>query len=324
MARFQSGVSQLIGKTIARQQSPTPESEQAVPLAVFLLHPKGPPDKIAETAERVPMLDQGRTQLEGRVWFVSQVVTYGVWIAPNFKTDDELFRFVTDDLALGDAPAAVYDARNQETELRIYTNGLSDLDTYQRVHIAFTDVSVQDIFARISAIHRTQLITPGAQPRGTRLWSKASLGQVASNAEDVLSGLLASGLQGAYLTCRVRVEQPGPSGRYDISIEEPVFGVVGANRLHAILELKILRPVTPRTVRKWIQDGVSQAASYRQDRNARAAALCCFDMRSEVTDEQCFAHVVAQASADGVELQVWHLFSSAEAARRYGAFTRAA
>ena len=324
VARFQSGVSQLIGKTLARQQGVVPESDTPVPLAVFLLHPEGPSDDVSIAPTRVPMLDQGRTQLEGRVWFVSQVVTYGTWIAPNFQTDDELFRYVTDDLALGATPAAVYDARGQETELRIYENGLDDLDTYERVHIAFTGVSLKDIFARISAIHRTLLITPGAQPRATRLWSKAALGQVATNAEDVLSGLLASGLQGAYLTCAVRVEQPGPSGRYDIAIEEPVFGVVGTNRLHAILELKILRPVTPRTVRRWIQDGVDQAASYCQERNALAAALCCFDMRTEVTGRQCFAHVVAQASADNVELQVWHLFSSAKAARRHRAFTSAA
>jgi hypothetical protein len=329
MDRFRSGISYLVGKTIAGQQ-PVDREDTVSRLAVFLLHPAGPPEDVAALGTRVPMLDQGHTQLEGRVWFVSQVVTQGTWIAPAFQTDDELFRYVTDEIALGAIPAAVYDARHQDPELRIYPNGLDDLDTYHGVHIAFTRVSIEDIFDRISAIHATQLVTPSAQHRATRLWSNASLGRVASNAEDILGGLLASGLQGAYLTCKVRVEQSGPSGRFDIAIEEPVFGIAGMNRLHAILELKILRrlnqrgrTVSPRTVRRWIEEGVRQAASYRQDRNALAAALCCFDMRPQFTGPQCFAHVVATASADHVELGVWHLFSSASAARRHGAFTSA-
>jgi hypothetical protein len=274
------------------------------------------------------MLDQGVTQLVGRVWFVPHVVAQGTWVAPSFDTDDELFRYVTDEVALGATPTAVYDARQETPELRIYPNGLDDLDTYERLHIAFSQVSLQDILDRISGIYATQLITPSAQHRGTRLWSKASAGEVASNAEDVLGGLLAAGLQGAYLSCKVRVEQTGPSGRLDIAIEEPVLGLAGTNRLHAILELKILRrlnqhgnPVSAATVKRWITAGVRQAISYRRDRNALAAALCCFDMRPQVTGTQCFAHVTALAAADDVELAVWHLFSSAAAARRNAAFS---
>jgi hypothetical protein len=327
MDRFRSAISYLVGKTLARRD--TTHTNQAVPrLAVFLLHPAGAPKEVADLATRVPMLDQGRTQLEGRVWFVSQVAAHGIWIAPPFQTDDELFRYVTDEIGLGSIPAAVYDARHQEPELRIYPEGLDDLDAYEDVHIAFTSVSMEDVFDRITAIYRTQLVTPGAQHRATRLWSNASLGRVATKAEDILGGLLASGLQGAYLTCKVRVEQSGPSGRFDIAIEEPVLGVAGTNLLHAILELKVLRQLTqqgrtvsPRTVRTWIEDGVRQAASYRQERNARSTALCCFDMRSDFTGPQCFAHVAAAAAADQVELRVWHLFSSASAARRHRMFT---
>jgi hypothetical protein len=329
--RFRFGISSLVGKSLAREPAAADADDSSTPkLAVFLLHPAGPPENLAEHCTRVPMLDQGRAPLVGRVWFVTQVVAHGEWLAPSFDDDDDLFRYVTDDLSLGNVPTAVYDAREAEPELRIYTNGLSDLDVYERLYIAFTRISLTDILGRISAIHATQLVTPGAQHRATRLWSKASLGQAASNAEDVLGGLLAAGLQGAYLTCKVRVEQPQPTGRLDIAIEEPVLGQAGMNRVHAILELKILRginqrgrPVSARTVRTWVESGVTQAAAYRHDRNALATALCCFDMRPQFTGLQCFAHVVAPAAAAEVSLSVWHLFSSASAYRKHLALTGA-
>lgn len=329
--RFRFGISYLVGKSLARQAAVVGADDEETPrLAIFLLHPPGPPESLAARCARVPMLDQGRATLVGRVWFVTQVVAHGTWFAPPFTDEDELFRCVTDDLALGDVPAAVYDARDAEPELRIYPDGLTNLDVYERLYIAFTEVSIADILERIEAIHATQLVTPGAQHRATRLWSNASLGQAASNAEDVLGGLLAAGLQGAYLSCKVRVEQPQPTGRLDIAIEEPVLGQVGTNRVHAILELKILRglnqrgnPVTARTVRTWVEAGVEQAAAYRHDRNAMAAALCCFDMRPEFTGTQCFAHVATLAARVDVSLAVWHLFSSSAAYRKHLSVTGA-
>ncbi|MGH2971552.1 MAG: hypothetical protein ACRDLE_05385 [Gaiellaceae bacterium] len=323
--RFRFGISYLVGKSLARLSPGGDATDDLTPkLAIFLLHPPGPPENLAKRCTRVPMLDQGRAPLVGRVWFVTQVVAHGTWFAPSFADDEELFRCVTDDLALGNVPTAVYDAREGEPELRIYPKGLADLDMYEQLYIAFTHVSVSDILEGISAICATQLVTPGAQHRATRLWSNASLGQVASNAEDVLGGLLAAGLQGAYLSCKVRVEQPQPTGRLDIAIEEPVLGQAGTTRVHAVLELKILRgvnqrgkSVSARTVRTWVESGVNQAAAYRSDRNALAAALCCFDMRSEFTGEQCFAHVASLAARMDVSLAVWHLFSSSAAYRKH-------
>jgi len=48
-----------------------------------------------------------------------------------------------------------------------------------------------------------------------------------------------------------------------------------------------------------------------------AAALCCFDMRLEVTDETCFELFRELAEDLGVSLRLWFLFSSSEAYRKF-------
>ncbi len=331
--RFQAGVSRLVGKRLASRARDGLEVAEGIHPAVFLLAPSGPPAAVVDRCSRAPMLDRARDAIEGRIWFVPHVVTVGYWLQPDSGDDDTLFRFVSEEVGLGGTPAVVYDHRGGEPQLRLYVKGLGSPGVVSVIHIAFADVSIQQIFDTIQAVYRTQLVTPGTQHRATRVWSDASRLRAASDAEDVLGGLLSAALQAAFRTCTVLVEQPQPSGRLDIEILERVLSEPGTVRHHAILELKVLRglnrngrPVSLQSVNKWISDGVEQAAAYRDERGAREAALCCFDMRQEHAGPQCFAHVTRMATEMDVHLRSWHLFSSASAYRRHlrltGALTR--
>lgn len=331
--RFRAGVSRLVGK-YRRLYEDDADSLEHDGLSVFVLPPGDIPVSIVEKSTRVPMLDRGREPIENRVWFVTHLVNAGRWIPADFDSDDELFRFITEDLKLGSTPAVIYDSRRPGPELRVYLNGLADVEAFESLHIAFTQtISLEDVYARIDAFHKNQVVTPGVQHRGTGVWQTASKGWVKANAEDVLGGLLCAGLQMAYPMCKVRAEQPQPAGRLDIEIVEGVFEEPGTVHCHAILELKVLREfnvsgnrVLHNTILEQVRDGVAQAAAYRNEKDARNAALCCFDMRLEFSGTQCFADVVSPAAEVGVELRVWHLFSSAAAYRRHqmdaGALTR--
>jgi hypothetical protein len=259
------------------------------------------------------MLDRGRESLDHRVWFVTHVVTVGTWVPARFDEDDELFRFVSDKMGVGGVPTIVFDPRDPGPELRYYSQGLDEPEDFESLQIANTQISLDEIFGRIDLLYANQLVTPGAQGRGAKLWLNARKGLTASNAEDVLSALLAAGLQTAFPACRIRVEQPQPTGRLDIEVVERMLGHPGGVMEHAILELKILRgrnpngtAVSANRIRRWIENGVGQAAAYREDKGALAAA-----------DRQCFAHVIEAAAGMEVELRVWHLFASSETYRRY-------
>lgn len=318
--RFRASVSRLVAKVL----DIAGQNEGDGSLSVFLLEPGGPPEGVKGLCTRVPMLDRGREPLGSRVWFVPHVVTVGEWVPAPFEDDDEFFRFVSEELGVGDVPAIVFDPRAPGPELRYYPNGLNDLEAVDSLRVAYTQISLEEILRRVDLVHRNQLVTPGAQPRATKLWSDAQHGLTAHNAEDLLSALLSAGLHAAFPTCRIRVEQPAPVGRLDIEVEERILRQPGVVMRHAILELKVLRGRNPnrtrvsaQRIRQWIEDGVGQAASYRDDKDALAAALCCFDMREEFTGQQCFAHVHNTAAALGVELKVWHLFASSAAYRRH-------
>jgi len=270
------------------------------------------------------MLDRGLEPIEGRVWFVSHVVTVGNWMAATFKSDEKLFRFIAEELDLGQVPAILYDPRSPEPQLRVYRAGLGDAENCSFLYIAYTEISIDDIFWRIDAIYRNQLVTPGVQSRGRRLWKAASRGLPERYAEVLLRNALETGLQGAFPMCKVRTEQSQPAGRLDIEIEEGVLDQPGIVKRHAILEIKVLREMTNKgkavargVVGKLVKEGVIQAAAYRDERVALAAALCCFDMRSKFLGAECFLCVNDLAAKLQVHLRCWHLFASAAAYRRY-------
>ncbi len=158
-----------------------------------------------------------------------------------------------------------------------------------------------------------------AQIHPGKLWQDHEKWWPAKQAEALVQLHLKAGLAGAFLTCTVRHEQTMAEGRLDLQIEERDPLDPGKVTHHAVLELKVLRSFgetgkayTEQDMLDWIESGVKQAAAYRDNKGARHAVLCCFDMRVEDTKEVCFAHVLDLARRLSVELKRWFLYGSSD------------
>jgi len=313
--RFMGGVAKLIRTRIAEAGDDTDPARPAV----FLLEPTARTHRPDIAPKRAPMLDNALTAINGRLWFMSPVPVVGSYVELEDCDDDKLFRIVTDELQLGDVPAAIFDPRTAIPQLRLYRNGLGDPGTCEILRVDFVDVSLPRVFEIINRIYETGLVTPTAQEQAGKLWENDEKHWVAQDAELKVQLYLRMGLQGALLLCHVRSEEDIVSGRYDIAIMEVDPLDRSCARWHAILELKVLRTFGSRggsysdqDTRDRVESGVRQAASYRNEKGALAAALCCFDMRHENTGEECFSHVVDLADAHQVVLRTWFIYATCE------------
>ena len=311
--RFIRNVAMLIRRRLALDSG---HADPARP-GVFLLEPVPRPGKSGAMPQRVPMLDNGLTALAGRLWFVSAVVVTGNYVELEDCDDAELFRIITDDLHLGQVPAVVFDPRTPVPEVRFYPNGLQNAEDCTLVTVATGDVSLDRIFDAIDLVHKNCLVTPEAQPKAGNLWEDKGKWWASSEAEDMIQVNIKAGLAAAFPTCTVRHEQVQVSGRLDLEIEESDAVDRSQVTRHAVLELKVLRSYrsTGTTVAEsetlnWVEEGVKQAAAYRNDRGARQAALCCFDMRQHDTGEKCFEHIREQAVRLSVILKRWFLYAT--------------
>ena len=314
-ARFFAGVVKLIRRRLSTEGADTDPQQPAV----FLLAPQASAQGPDVPSARVPMLNNGRTAVTGRLWFVNTVVVSGRCLDLGERSDDELFRYVVDDLQLGSIPAILFDPRTGTAEVRFYPDGLSEPDQCQSTTAASADVSLDRICEAVQRICEACLITPEAQTRAGKLWSDPDRCYAASSAEDVVQTNLKAGLVTAFPTCTIRHEQTDVPGRLDLEIEEsdPVDESVVIR--HAVLELKVLRSFgagggtySENETREWIESGVRQAAAYRDAKGHRIAVLCCFDMRREDTGGQCFAHVHDLAVCLRVALRRWFIYATSE------------
>jgi hypothetical protein len=181
------------------------------------------------------------------------------------------------------------------------------------------NVNLNEILEVVDRLYRRSLATPDAQHSEAKLWKNRTKRWPYTRAEARIALTLREGLTGAFPTCTVREEQPQPSGRLDLELEEPDPTDRSQIIRHAVLEVKVLRsfgstglPVSKKETDDWVEDGVRQAAAYRNDRNARSSALCCFDMRATFSGEGCFDEVRYLARRHRVVLRVWHIFASAK------------
>ena len=312
--RFRSNVVKLVRRRLAL----TPKSADLELPAIFLLRPSPPDEMPTERPKRVPMLDNGRHELNGKVWFVGAGPGSGHFVPFANDDDDLLFRFVTDDLNLGAVPAIVFDPRLNDPHLRHYPNGLNDVGEFEEITI----LSVQVTFAQVSeAVNRTYLEkmkTPDAQPQTAKLWKKASKWQPFQDAELRVQMYLEIALNSAFPTCTVRSEQSMPEGRIDIEIFENDANDRSIITQHGVLELKVLRSfgetgrkVSQKYTKEWIKSGVQQAAAYRDGKGAKWGALLCFDMRCQnIGDTESFKHVTALAKKFGVCLRRWFMYGT--------------
>jgi hypothetical protein len=316
--RFVAGVAKLIKKRLRMPEAPQDPQRPAV----FLLQPTPPSGMSA--SPRLPMLDNGLTPLTDRLWFVNEMAVTGRFVELSGATDEAVFALVTEQLGLGSVPAVIVDTRTPTPEVRFYETGLSDADSYVAVRLDSHPVTLDQIFDAVSHVHEHCLVTPEAHIYPAKLWKDSSKWWPSKSAEALVQINLRAGLVTAFPTCTVRHEQPSPAGRLDIEIEERDTANPGSVVRYAILELKVLRTFSEtgnvyseEETNDWIESGVTQAASYRTDRNALAAALCCFDMRKIVTGASCFQHVTELATRLAVRLGHWHLFASSDDYRNH-------
>lgn len=314
--QFRAGVMKLIAKRMA-----SAESEDGP--AIFLMLPKPEGDAIAaEDLRYVPVLDNGFTGISGKVWFVSHVVAVGRAHEIEGWDDGDVFTFVTDALQAGDVPAIMFDARPSPAEVRFYPRGLSEPEESVLLQLSGSPIAATEILDAIDVVWQWHLVNPSVHSTSLKLWQNKADHVPASRVEDRIQTILRPGLQGAFLNCEIRPEQPGPSGRLDILIQEVDWTDPNRVILHAVLELKVLRSrsgsssVSATENENWISDGVEQAASYKADRHAREAVLTCFDMRRPPDSEGCFGHVVDTAAGLEVHLACWPIYATARDYRK--------
>lgn len=311
--RFIAGVAKLIRRRIVEAEN---DEDPAKP-AVFLLEPKAQTYKSNIVPKRIPMLNNGLTAVNGRIWFVNPVVVMGHYVDLEDCDDDQLFHIVTHKLRLGRVPAVIFDPRSRILEVRFYSQGLDFPEKCSVLSINYTIIPLKSIFSVIDCIYKTCLITPDIQEQAGKLWQNSERHWPIEDAELTIQLYLRVGLQGAFPTCNIRTEHKLMPGRIDIGIEES--DSTNQSVWHAVLELKVLRSFGSTGIRKsenetldWVESGVKQAASYRNDRGARSAALCCFDMRCENAGETCFDHVRNLANEHQVALKVWFIYATSK------------
>ena len=316
--RFQVGISRLVRR---RYGQPLAINDPARP-AVFLLQPTPSESALPFSPIRRPTLSSGQTTVTSRVWFTNEGSNSGQFIQLDFEDDDQYFQFVTDTLTLGHIPAIFFDPRPLEQELRFYPNGLSDPDTVQVVSLDRHATTLDHLFEIIDHTVNHFLVTPSAQaPRG-KIWHDSQKHWPIKDVEQQIQSYLAVALQSSLQNHRVRWEVPEVTGRLDIEIEhQDSLDLTNVTRI-AVLELKVLRSfgstgdtVSDAETKNWVEAGIKQAYSYKREKGFRDGALCCFDMRSNDTYQDCFAHVEELADTLGIELRRWYLHSSSASLR---------
>ena len=193
--RFQAGVTRLIRKRLAT--AGTPERRPAL----FLLFPTVPPAVAPETCESVPMLSNGLTPVEGRLWFVNPVVAAGLALPIEVWDDTAIFSFVTEELCLGDVPAVVFETRTRSPEARFFPTGVGHPNVCEEIRLSGSNVTLTEIFNRIQKVYEECLITPEAQGKAAKLWAEPRKHWASEEAEDRLQVYLRAGLAGAFPSC---------------------------------------------------------------------------------------------------------------------------
>jgi hypothetical protein len=319
-SRFLVGVGRILQKAV--QELPTPDERRP---AIFILEPSVPNNLRFEAAKFVPMLNNGLTQVEGELWFVSASPQSGKHVALPQGDDAALFQFVTEIEGLSSVPAVVYDPRPDPPQVRFYPGGLSspDLATIHRLAEGM-QIQVATIIEAVDRFYCGSLVTPRASPGTRRIWKNGQKWHPVERTERLIQSDLRLALYMWFLGCEVRQEVDDSVGRLDLLIEQPDRSTPGSIVTHAVVELKVLRSfrptggvVNPSENKDAMKTGVQQAAAYRTKMNARLALLFCFDMRKVEDVSRCFDSVRSLATSLEVHLRVWYLFGSAARYRPY-------
>ena len=253
--RFLGNVARLVRRRAAEvERSGEPDP---VDIAIFLLRSTSLDTSL--NAQREPMFDNGLTVLAGRLWFTAPVVASAHYLRLPEGNDATRFAYVVDTLELGTIPTVIVDPRPASALVRWYPRGLGDPDAVESRQLE-GDVSPADVFAVIDRVHHECLVTPGAASNVGSPWLNASQHVPRKEAESVVHWNLRVGLVGAFPSCIVRKEQPQPTGRTDLEVEQPDPLDNSETTRLAILELKVLRssfstgtPVSDAAMDEWIK-----------------------------------------------------------------------
>ena len=288
-------------------------------LAVFIIKDKLDDQEIGCLLKRIPILDNGLTQINKRVWFVSPAVASGKFIDFTEMDDEELFNWIINDLGCGDDPAIIIDPRSQRVTLRYYDSGLNEADNVEIHQINEEQITEEMIAGTVDNLYSECLITPTAQSGPAKLWKNEI---PIKYAEQSIQMSMKIALATKFLSCCVREENTGKSGRYDIYIRQKLQFQRG-HIPYAILELKVLRSkhhsgtIVPDSDNlSAVEKGVRQARAYRAEWDTTIATLYCFDMREKDSGDDCFGHVRSMADRNQIVLRKWYLYSSAEKYRQ--------
>jgi hypothetical protein len=315
--RFLGGVVRLLSKRLSNHGG-SPECD---PAAFFLQSVIPDGDTKLASAASVPMLDNGLTPVEGQLWFVGPSVRHGYSVEVFEWSDEALFGCLGSHEVIGVVPTIIFETRTDAPEARYYPRGLSAPDEVRVLPLGGKPIGLGEVIGVVNRIYETQLASPSGLPSQASPWFKSRSFRPHREAEKRIQIVLKAALQGAFPSTIVRSEQSEVIGRLDLEIEEPLPTPGGAIR-HALLELKVLRSfrdsgasVSDADNKRAIREGVRQAQQYRDERNVKASALCCFDMRVKASGQACFKGVKRYAKEVDVELVAWHLFASAKAYR---------
>lgn len=317
--RFRGNVVKLVRR---RSSLKNANSDVELP-AVFLLHPSPSAKICSKKLTRVPMLDNGRHELNGRVWFVGAGPGSGHFVPFDVESDDELFRFVTDDLGLGDVPTIVFEPRLDDPYLRHYPNGLNTLETFEDLSLSGSQITFDNVSQAIERTYSEKMKTPDAQPGTGKLWKNQRKWWPRRDAEGRVQMYLEIALNSAFPSCVIRSEQSIAEGRLDIEILEHRADDRSMITQHGVLELKVLRSfsesgaaVSQETTKQSIESGVMQASAYRCSKKAKWGALLCFDMRKDdMGNENCFKHVIMLSKRLDVYLRRWFMYATSRQLR---------
>lgn len=314
--RFARGVAQVVRSWLLT--NPGKDGSHSV----FLLQPTVPDSLKDKDQARYYALDDGETDVTSGLWFVGHPVIQGVRLDAAESFDD-MFPHVVD-AGLGGHAAVTFRHTSVGPVLRYYPNGLGDPDNRVRMTLADTAVELDQILALIDLVHSLTLVTPPGHQGGAKLWQNRAKRYPVRNVEVAIQAYLRLGLSVGLPLCRINQEQTLIAGRLDLEIEELTPDTSNVAR-HAILELKVLRTygstgisTSKPATEKWVSDGVDQAFTYRKERSAKRAALCCFDMRVNVGDDACLKRVETKAKKLDVVVLAWPLYPDVKYYRAAG------
>jgi len=311
--RFMHGVAKMIRRRLAKNGA---ENEKAYP-AIFILGT--PPENLMKIMKAAPRLDSGMDKLSGYVWFLSREPRSGRGFVPDFASDEALFNYVISTLKAGEMPSVIFDAKESVRTVRFYAQGMKHMDDCQILSIDGADINPNSVHCAIDNIYDKRLVTAEAGAHNIQLWKDKDKHYPIERPEAEIQSHIVTGLASKWVGLKIKEEQTGVSGRYDISITEQIPLEPSKWIEHALLELKVIKTFkstgkkhTESENRTWLKDGLDQAYCYRKENGSKFAALCCFDMQKENNGESCFNHINEEAKKLLVLLWHWYIYAKSK------------